>query len=218
MAMNSSEVMTQTRCVHCSLSYSTNVLTTIEANGYAATDKQIEQLAHIAVDGTRAGGTYLRILVACTQADAGTPKRAKRAPTIEATMAAFERTHTRLYGIVANAVAIPDDARESNRRTIFARSAASTLRAWLRAGGDISQLDARTVTKASLRPPKSAADSAAAAVERATSALAHRLDELSDETREATLDALAALIEEYRPRVVATALSRSRRVSQPAAH
>lgn len=204
----------------------TNVLNAIEGNGYAATDKQIEQLAHIASDGSRAGGTYLRILVACTQASVAAtrtkPARASRnnggAASAQIQLEAFEGHHLRMYGIIAGVLAVPDDPRESNRRGTFARSAASTLRTWLRAGGDIGTLDARTVTKASLRAAPDPHASAAAAVDRATSTLAHRLEQLSDEARSTALDALAALIEEYRPRVVATQLTRTRRRAEHAAH
>lgn len=196
-----------------------DVLSQIEASGYEATDKQLGDLASVALAGIRAGGTYLRCLVASVQTQLRTPAtgrgRKRTTATTEASMAAFDRSHTRMYAVILAAVAVPDDATETNRRGIFARTAASALRQYIGAGGNVLALELWSVTKRSLRPQTGQRRSPIDALERATSAVADRLERLDEAERETALDALQAVIDKYRTRVTSTAaLQRTRRPQQ----
>ncbi len=114
---------------------------------------------------TEGRGTYLKMLIATTVDELGaTPARSPtrgRQPKLQPEerqrqLAALETVNGRFYpAVVAAAEAtVPRGrgaAKELNRRTNFARSTLSTVRAWLRAGGDITRVHVPTITKASLR-------------------------------------------------------------------
>lgn len=136
-----------------------NIIRKLENANYVATDKDIEQLARTAADGSRAGGTYLRCLVAAIQSELqptvgrkrGRPR--KETSSIETSVEACERSHSRLYELVKRGIAdAVTDAAEINRRATFARTAASTLRSWIAAGGNVGTLDLATLTKRQLAP------------------------------------------------------------------
>jgi hypothetical protein len=151
-----------------------NILETIERKHYIATDSDVEQLAatHLTSDALtkRSDGQYLRILVAAMRAKFGSGKGSgRRRKLTEADVAeqseALAAIHTRFYasvlkGVTTDEVADHDNlsaderrarAAARNGRAGFARSAASTLQAYIRAGGDIRGLDVATVTKTELR-------------------------------------------------------------------
>lgn len=150
-----------------------NVNQTIAARAYLATDEQVRALAianyegSAAVDTSRA--TFLRVEVASLQAalgikprqrDYGKPQHFDR----DTVMSTYNDVHARLYALVLDAV-VTDDIRDSaklrkaeksrraierNRRSNFARSAKSTLAAFIRAGGNVAALVVPAVTKGSL--------------------------------------------------------------------
>lgn len=140
----------------------------IEKAHYVASDHDVELLAaaHLATSEAtkRADGSYLRILVAALQAQFN-GVRSRRKPDAEAHSAFLAETHSRLYvwilkGITTPEVAddeklSPDDRRIRGMlrqaRAGFARSAASTLQMFIRAGGDVRTLDVDTVSKTALR-------------------------------------------------------------------
>jgi hypothetical protein len=140
----------------------------IETNQYIATAADVEKLAHTiltadqAVQGGR--GTYLKALVATTQAELGSPPRMRntRADRIEgddlmAHTKAFETVFQRFHEAVvkaAEALEPKPDKDELRSRTAFSRSAGSTVRGFIRAGNDIRALAAHKVTKASLATPR----------------------------------------------------------------
>lgn len=143
----------------------------IEKAHYVATEHDVELLAasHLACTDAarRADGYYLRILVAALQAKFDGNKHRKRAgkADLEAHAALLTETHQRFYPWVLKGVTteeVKDDpalhdnerrmrALERNARSGFARSTASTLLAYIRAGGDVRGLNVETVTKTSLR-------------------------------------------------------------------
>jgi hypothetical protein len=154
-----------------------NLLSTIEKANYVADDATVEKLAAeyaasvSSIESAR--GTYFRILVATTQqAIAGKPTLRARSkggePLDEAELSqhleAFEAAHARLYAIVMKAGIPPEladhpnlttdesnrRASERNRRTNYARSAASTLRSFIRGGGDVLRLSVPIVTKSAV--------------------------------------------------------------------
>lgn len=145
-----------------------NVIDKIEKDHYVATEAQIETLArehHISSAAVgRANSTYLRVLIVGCQAELG-HKRGRNPPSPEAHLVVLERVHERFYAAVIRGVTTEDvepadnlDSTERgrrqlerNRRSGFARSSATTLRNFIRSGGDIRGLDVVTVSKSGLQ-------------------------------------------------------------------
>jgi hypothetical protein len=132
-----------------------NIIQIIERANYAATASQVETLAHTVVLGKRGESTYLRVLTAHCQAEAGTGRRKMRAEDAEAII---DRVHARLYPSVQKGVAsngLGEDGEvpqpEINRRSTFARTSASELRTFVNRGGDIRGLKVPELTRAQLR-------------------------------------------------------------------
>lgn len=124
------------------------IIEAIARNNYLATEAQVEALAATAQIGRAADSTYLRVLVAAVQSALGAPKRGRKpaqAPVID-------REHERLYAAVLRGVGPEDtDKAERSRRATFARTAASTLRGFVRSGGDVRALVVAEVGKSALR-------------------------------------------------------------------
>jgi hypothetical protein len=134
---------------------------------YAMTEEQIEALAAErtqSVNVTQAfDGTYLKVLITGVQAKLG-QKRGRR-PAIDSQLSVLEAVATPFYAAVLRGVITADielgpelepseaarRTRERNRRATFARTAKSTLVAWVNEGGDLRALDVTTVTKTELR-------------------------------------------------------------------
>lgn len=147
----------------------TNIQDTIERKHYAATEHDVELLAasHFQADtlAKRADGQYLRILVAALKAQFNGSRRKLSQADTDNHMEFLAATHAKLYSAVVRGVTTDDvadnegldvDVRRQraavrNGRAAFARSAASTLKAFLRAGGDVRTLTVDTVTKGTLR-------------------------------------------------------------------
>jgi hypothetical protein len=121
-----------------------NVIETIERHNYVATVPQIEALAVQIVAGVQANGTYLKALVATCQVE----MKGKRLNPLNV----IDTVHDRFYGAVLRVVA-PDgaDPDERARRATFARTSASTLRRYVKAGGNLKLLIPKDVSKFSLR-------------------------------------------------------------------
>lgn len=193
-------------------------------NQYALTESQIETLAAERNQSLAAmesfDGTYLRVLVTGVQAKLGA-KRGR--PNLEAQTAALELIAVPYYAAVLRGVTTADIAldpsleaaevsrrtRERNRRAIFARSAKSTLVAWMRAGGDLRAIDPATVTKAELRkaiaatePDREGVPASHRVLEAQRLILAAVAREGPEEAREhleAVIEALQQAIEELPP-------------------
>lgn len=116
---------------------------------FIATLAQVETLAHDVVAGQNADGTYLRVLLAHMQSKLGRPRRGKQPPQEPV----LDTVHEALYPSILKGVANGDEITdtERNRRATFARSAASTVRTFIRGGGDVRSIDVATATKAGLR-------------------------------------------------------------------
>lgn len=125
------------------------VVAAIARAHFMATAAQVETLAHDVVAGQNADGTYLRVLLAHVQSKLGRPRRGKQPPQEPV----LDSIHESLYPSVLKGVANGDEITdtERNRRATFARSAASTVRAFIRGGGDVRGVDVATATKAGLR-------------------------------------------------------------------
>lgn len=156
-----------------------SVLELIERDTYLLTDTQVGELALLYVSHQQAieqvSGAYLKVFVAGIQVELGLkqpvlsakPGKAPRhdEKEIQRQLAAIEIVHTRMYEAVSKAV-ITDELKDNpelprgergaralarNARTNFARSAASTVRTFVRNGGDIRQLVIKTLTKRGLQ-------------------------------------------------------------------
>lgn len=143
----------------------------IENKHYVASDHDVELLAaaHLACsDATkRVDVSYLRILVATLQARFNGMRGRKKLAAADITQHStyLAEVHTRLYAFVLRGVTTPDvvdeetldaDTRRGraavrNGRAAFARSSASTLQLFIRAGGDVRGLDVTGVSKTQLR-------------------------------------------------------------------
>lgn len=135
---------------------------------YAMSESQVEALAGDYANASDAAGrlgmTYLRVLVSACQAILGTsPKRRTRIPIPEQAQVVGD-VAGKYYAAVLRGVTtpdiVPDDtlpqeeqsarSRERNRRSTFARSAKSTLLAYIRAGGDMRALEVESVARDAL--------------------------------------------------------------------
>jgi hypothetical protein len=120
-----------------------NVIETIVAANYRPTDSQVEQLAFAASLGLTSKGTYLRILAASVQ-DANVSKRGQ--------LGALSKAHEHYYPhVLAGVGGSSLDPKERHRRGTFARTALTTLRGFVRSGGDLRSVELATLTKTSLR-------------------------------------------------------------------
>lgn len=190
---------------------------TIESKHYVATQADIEKLAGVIIDSdqkvTSCRGTYLKALVATTQHELGAPPRQRNGKSerlteaeVAAHLKAFQTVSDRFYAVVMQVAkaTVPDpDKALLRQRTAFARSAASTVRGYIRAGNDIRVLAAHKVTKAALASPvrrrrltvdslKNRATKLAAELERIAKNLSAANREIAQETLAPVLARLAA--------------------------
>lgn len=194
----------------------------IEKAHYVASEHDVELLAasHLACNDAakRADGYYLRILVAALQAKFDGIKHRRKAAKadLEAHANLLTETHQRFYPYILKGVTTPEVADDPtlhdndrrlrslmrNARSGFARSTASTLLGFIRAGGDIRGLDVETVTKTSLRmwTRASTAEGANPQVDRINSAMKrverdarNLMAEDPDEARNTVEDCIARL-------------------------
>lgn len=165
----------------------------IEVKNYIAkTAADIEKVAAGIIDGdiqaATSRGTYLKMVVATVQAELDSPPRQNTrkvakldAPSITAHMTAFQAVAERFYKAVVrvaqNTVPAPD-ANLVRSRTAFARSAASTVRGYIRGGNDIRALAAARTTKASLATPHKRRKASVAAMARRAQRMATELTAL----------------------------------------
>jgi len=145
---------------------STVIESTLETTGYLATNEQLAALAQEYASGLGLIGgvraSYLRILVAHSQQDAG--RQLKKLTPVQ-TRKLVQATHDRLYAVVLSAITTPElaaDERlsprentkrslERNRRSNFARTAKHAIDLYLDCGGKLWALKPATVTKEELR-------------------------------------------------------------------
>jgi hypothetical protein len=131
-------------------------MTAIIDKGYRVTPEQIEHMAREAGKGILASQTYLRCLIVAAN---DSKKRGVRA---------VNDAHGSFYPAVLRGVA--DDPRAAT----FARTAASTLRDYVRRGGKLADIDVATATKGTLRKwgaPAEPANRVERSAARATDAL-----------------------------------------------
>jgi hypothetical protein len=141
-------------------------MTTI--NQIPTTTASIERLAASIIDSTQriesGRGLYFQALILNTQAELGVAPRQRNAPAARlseadtaAHLAAFETVAKRFLQCVvkvAKATVPVPDAAMLRQRTGFTRSAASTIRSYIRASNDITHVAAHKATKRSLAIPR----------------------------------------------------------------
>ena len=149
-----------------------DITSVLERKGYVATEHDVEQLAagRFATSASldRTDNAYLRILAAALQAQFGAPgagrKRRLTSADTTAHLACLDDVHGRLYPHILKGVTTPEVAADEslelaeqrermrlrNNRASFARSAASTLRTWISAGGDVRTLAVGEIMKSVL--------------------------------------------------------------------
>lgn len=142
-----------------------DVIQSIADAGFTPGADQMRELGQLAAGAGKLsetiGTTYLRSLVGTTRA---TIEADKVDHDTRAHANVAKRVHGLFYPDILRGVTTPDiqhvngiGAAESRRRSLernqrsnFARSADSTLRKWIEAGGDVTRLDPKIVTKSSL--------------------------------------------------------------------
>lgn len=168
------------------------ILAKLVKGHWVANEHEVETLAHEryvnAGNVTLADGTYLRVLVVETQSKLGRPRGRGVKPNAKDQLAVLEAAHARFYPSVLKGITTPelalDDsidtkerqkrALERNARSAFARSAKSTLAAYVEAGGDLRVLEVAAVTKDALRKavaPKEPENKVERQIQRAQGAL-----------------------------------------------
>lgn len=200
-------------------------LTRIAALHYVATAAQVEALAHERYTSNAtmllADNTYLRVIAAGCKAKLGRARtRRGNGADAQAQLTVLEAVHKPFYEAVLRGVTTedvaPDEAvddeerarrtRVRNSRSGFARSAKSTLKTFVEAGGDIRTIDVDTVTKAQLRDafkPAPPTDRVARQIQRAEEALMRALTrqaraspETAQASAEAFIEALQKAVED----------------------
>ena len=171
------------------------IIDDIKSNDYRPDDKQVALLARSVHEGVRANGTFLRVLIARCQ----DYLKASRRNRLEQG-SVIDDAHTLLYAAVLEGLRFDNPEKmELNRRANFARSATSTLRRYVKLGGDIRKIDLQTVTKASLRisvSPQESANQSEKSFQRAHKAVLNAAKKLVQEDAEAAQDMLNALMDE----------------------
>lgn len=170
-----------------------NVIDKIVAANYRPTDGDVEQLAFAASLGLSSKGTYLRVLAAHV-IDANPSKRGQ--------LGALNAAHAHFYPLVLKGVGGASlESKERERRGTFARTSLSTLRGFVRGGGDVRALDLAAVTKAALRKafaPSEPADRAERAVSRAHGAVVRAARRLARREPARARELITAVIDELR--------------------
>lgn len=182
-------------------------MTAIIEKGYHVTVEQVEQMAREVRKGYDGVQTYLRCLIV---AASESKRRGLRA---------VDEAHERFYPAVLRGV-----GGEAAAAT-FARTAASTLRGYLKAGGKLADIDVATATKASLRAygkPAEPVNRAERSAGRAADMLLRALKRMARRDIETARRMAAEVVEELRAAVPVRGVVRvARHVpegTRPAAH
>lgn len=194
-------------------------LSSLAKAGWIASDAILTSLAKDYVEGRdqsiSVAGSYVKILTAHTQREL--EKQGVKRATKEKALAAIETVHAHAYAVILAAVTTPDlkhsedlpdkeqtrRALERNRRSNFARSAKSTLVAYVEAGGSMSALKPSDVTKELLRSqyqpknpptPQERAERAVVRIEALLTALAAEDMDAAEELAEMIRTRVAAVV------------------------
>lgn len=135
----------------------------LQARSFVGTPADMEALTQDSIQAARTGrtvrGTYLKVVVAVTQAelDISVRRRAVKMPQpneeeMRGQMRVMVAVHKRFYAVVLKVAREnkPRNAVEMNKWTNFARSAKAKLKRWMLAGNDIRALVPAKLTHADL--------------------------------------------------------------------
>jgi hypothetical protein len=196
----------------------TTILAKLVKGHWVATEHDVEVLAHEryanAVLVSNSDGTYLKVVLVAAQAKLGRPRGRGVKPNAEAQLTVLSAVHEVFYPAVLRGVTTPDiaieaglDPKEQQRRSLdrnsrsaFARSAVSTLTAFVRAGGDLRTVDPATVTKAALRAataPPEPSEKVARQIQRSSKALLRAIGRRARDNPEAARAEVEALMQEF---------------------
>jgi hypothetical protein len=173
----------------------TALIVSIESARYVITPTQIEQLAGCVVTGEAARGVYLQTLIAATQDLLGKRSRATKAAVLAALESVYKPSYEAVQRGVAKAAGGPISATTLARRSGFARTAASALRKWVEAGGDIRTLKPGEVSRRQLRPEGPSAPAGTTRAERAVLASVARIVRAAERTAKKNGPAARSLLE-----------------------
>lgn len=194
----------------------TTIIAKLTKGHWVATEHDVELLAHEryanAVIVASSDSTYLKVALVAAQAKLGRPRRAGK-PNAEAQLTVLNAIHEMFYPAVLRGVTTPDiaieadlDSKEQRRRSLernsrsaFARSAMSTLTAFVKGGGDLRGLNPETVTKANLRAavaPPEPEDRVARQIQRARGALLRAITRRARDNPEEAAQEVESLMEE----------------------
>jgi hypothetical protein len=147
-------------------------------------------------------------LIATTQSELGVPIRIRRTlhqetlalAETESQLSALQKVNARFYAIVLKRIdeTLPRGGKnrgiEANKLSNFARSTFSVVRGWIRAGGDIRTLAARTTTKSTLvieaRPKLESAQKLEKRAQRQAEAAIEAIAHLADKDKGAAINRL----------------------------
>jgi hypothetical protein len=130
-----------------------SIVKTVAADDYDCTDADLSVLVATKVKAGRVdegvADTYLGVLVRRSQ---------KAVNSSKDYMEAIDKAHKGMYAVAKKAEITPEiedltkkeNRTERDRRTVFARTAATTLRKWVEAGGDLLALIPADVRKTAL--------------------------------------------------------------------
>lgn len=192
-----------------------NIQQTIAKAHYVATEAQVEDLTvaqwQAATGLELHNATYLRVILAQSQARTGTTKRGRH--NKDAQLTVLKDVNTAYYAAVLRGlvkadptVAMEDGlepkeksyrALERNRRSTFARTSYRELVGFVERGGDLRGLDVETVSKASLRAfgkPAESEDRTERTLERAQGAILRAINRLARGDPEEALERLDAVL------------------------
>lgn len=135
----------------------------LQARSFVGTPADMEALTQDSIQAARTGrtvrGTYLKVVVATTQAelDINVRRRAVKMPQpdeeeMKGQMRVMVAVHKRFYASVLKVAREnkPRNAKEMNKWTNFARSAKTKLKKWMLAGNDLRSLVPAKLTHAEL--------------------------------------------------------------------
>lgn len=189
-------------------------MTTLESRDFIATESDIQDLTKRRISASKqldnSSETYLKVLVATTQAELGSSPRQRQvrgevaADDIPIQLAALEAVHTRFYAVVIATLQASLTGRnvktQAQRKATKERTYKHLVRSWIKAGHDVRTLAAAKVTKPMLERelPDRPAAAQAKTLKRRALGVADRLVALAGEAaktdRPSAVEALDAVM------------------------
>ena len=189
----------------------------VKAHYVIHNESEVESLAHERYASntvvSQADGTYLRVLLVASQAQLGRPRGRAAKFVAETQVTVLTAVNEKFYPAVLRGITTPDiaveaglDSKEQRRRSLernarsaFARSAMSTLVAFVKGGGDLRGLNPEEVTKSALRAavaPPEPQDKVERQVQRASGALLRAIGRRARDNPEAAREEVSKVMDD----------------------